>query len=706
MSKITKIEITNYRSIKYLELNPTELGAVLKGKNGVGKTSVIEALYFLFSGKLFDGRAKLGDQNIIPNGADKNTKTTVTATFDNGFTFSGTYWEKWNKEDTLVASNENVFEVNGAVVKKVGDAYSALYQQLGIIDLEHHFSKDPQLKPTDLVRLFYDLGYIKEIDYKVLRAIVIDMVGDIDYLDIIKENELKYGKLKPTLALHQNDLEATKQALRGSKFGTPKTPSGILTDIDTLEKQVNDFNNKANQTVDTLEIETAKNEINTLEAKKVELEVSKSKGTTELTKDLDLKIAQKELELSNHLQQVREKHAKDTQDVITKNKAFEGMLDSTKQSLANVKQELLELSTKITQIENDKSKVLQTISNKKSSLEYAKVKHEDIVKSYNQEKSPTSERITAPISKEQFFLHEAVEYAEIRNKKLAELTTQGKASRENMNSIEEGIKTLNLEVVELDKTLLDLITKRNTLDIKIETLETQLRKESETLSTTLIKLPTLDLNTELATSIGVEIQNLKNDKSALLSQVTNRIDNIDAQINSIQNEIQEKRLTANKELMVEQYRKDAQQKSIELENKKKELVNVDYLLTLIKELEKDKFTRIDEKVLDKFGSDIKFKLFDYNLGDESVNTRLCDLLVKDGYGRFVNIKDLNTGNYPVAALDFLTRVKTHYNVPKSFVFIDEYGTVDTYNRTLLSAFGEQILATEKADDLEIKVDLL
>jgi len=41
------------------------------------------------------------------------------------------------------------------------------------------------------------------------------------------------------------------------------------------------------------------------------------------------------------------------------------------------------------------------------------------------------------------------------------------------------------------------------------------------------------------------------------------------------------------------------------------------------------------------------------------------------------------------SLDLITRVKAHYNIPNSFIFIDEFGVIDSQNRTKLLEFGEQ-----------------
>ena len=49
---LTKIVIENYRNIPYLEIRPKENGLVLEGKNGVGKSNVLEAIYWAITDKL------------------------------------------------------------------------------------------------------------------------------------------------------------------------------------------------------------------------------------------------------------------------------------------------------------------------------------------------------------------------------------------------------------------------------------------------------------------------------------------------------------------------------------------------------------------------------------------------------------------------------------------------------------------------------
>lgn len=62
--KITRLQITNYRGIKSLDATPGKNGAVAKGRNGAGKTTVLNAIRAALSGKDIGADA-------IRNGADK-----------------------------------------------------------------------------------------------------------------------------------------------------------------------------------------------------------------------------------------------------------------------------------------------------------------------------------------------------------------------------------------------------------------------------------------------------------------------------------------------------------------------------------------------------------------------------------------------------------------------------------------------------------
>lgn len=651
--KIEKIEISNYRAIKHIEIPIDNFGTILKGLNKVGKTSVIEAIYFLISGKLFDGRAKLGEQGIIPVDAKKGTKTVIKLTFSNGLVFSITLWEKWNIDETMIESRETVYEVNGSVVKQVKQAYGILYTSLGLMDFMENISKkDATLSKLDVVRLFYDLKYLKEIDYKELRALVIDMVGDVDYKELINANPKKYGRLVQPLKENNLDLEMTKQRLRDEKNGN-KTSQGLISKIKTLENQIEDLENKIKKGFNEEEIKNVKEKIEEIDKKINELELSKNKTNVEKIKEIEHEITLLELELGRETSKISSEY---------------------NQKLLNFQKEKNDFEIKKSELEKKYNEIKIKIDFKTKEIEKLRQTKRDLIdKEVEKLQNPKSELITAPKSKERFYLHEAVEYVEIRKKRLIELTDFYEKIKN------DGIK-LKEEILEHEKEL--------------ENYKKEIELLNGDINNLIKNIPNLNVDNENISNIKERIETLKNKKKEALEIAFETDNDVEEQIVALKNQKTSLLDILNNEVVIKQYEKDIEEYKEKLTLTKTRLIEVEELITLIRELEKEKYIKIDANVEKIFGSNIKFKLYDYNITDESINTRLCDLLVKDGYGNFVNIKDINTGNYPIVALDFITHVKKHYNLPQTFVFIDEFGVIDDHNRKKLLEFGEQIIATE------------
>lgn len=702
---LKNIEISNYRSIGYENIELSEKGVLLRGKNGVGKTSIIEAVYFLFSGKLFDGRAKLIDQNITPTTAPKGTKTSIKVTFATGFTFAGTFWEEYNDDQTVVVERKSVYEVNGAVVKKVSDAYNALYNELGILDIISRFKTDPTLKSIDVVRMLYDSGYLKDIDYKDLRALVIDIVGDVDYAQIINENPTKYTPLVKPLKESNMDLEAVKQRIRGEIKGTPSAPSGLETQITNIEFAIQESQKEVNAKINLADVEKAKLEIKLIDEKILKLRANKDKGKEDLTKSIDLEISNLEQEQLKLKEKVREKHYIELERVKKHNEDLEKTLQSRKTDIDNTKNKIVEIDNQINTEQAQLNNILNNKKQKQDLKQNLEIQRNTLGEEWKKLNNPTSEIITSPVHKERFHLHEALEYAEIRNKKLSEITEKGKTVKNKIESLIESIETHTNEEREQKKVIVDLQEKRMQLKTKLDNLIRYYEEEKASINNKKLLEPTLDFNTNEYIKLQDDIIKLQNKRQLILENGNFNVADYDKQILDLENEKIPHQEIVNK-LAVRESRVEAIERyTEELKTVRKRLQSSKELLILIKELEKDKFTKIDSKIANKFGENIKFKLFDYN-ADESLNIRVCDLLVKDGNGAWVNIKDINTGNYPLAVLDFITRIKEHYGVKKSFMFIDEYGTIDDDNRNRIYGFGEQIIATEKGNTKKIEVSLL
>jgi hypothetical protein len=712
--RLESVDIANYRAIEHLFIPMNDLGVVLSGLNGVGKTSVIEAIYFLLSGKLFDGRAKLGDQNITPTFAEKGAKTQIKAKFTNGVTFSGTFWEEWNDQGTIVKERKSVYEVNGAVVKQVKQAYQSLYMALGVADLINEFAKDPLLKLIDIIRLFYDIRYLKEIDYKELRALVIDMVGDIEYSTIIDAKENIYGRLKPYLTQSNGDLEAVKQRLRGEKFGTPSTPSGLEKQIDSIQYAIDSLSLQVKKDIDLNEIEIAKIELNTIENAIVDLKVKASSSKSQLIQDVENKIFAVKEEIAKKQRLVELEHNNIRESILAHNELELSKLKKFENEIANLRNEKISLNEKLQLEYNALHSINNNISNKEMQLknnqqllqtqENIRV---DLVEQYKKESNPTSELITAPVSKERFHLHEALEYAEIRAKRIEQITQKGKEIKSKIEDVKGLIEQNRLAIQEYqeernkqEQKVLSLQNAIKEIERKIDSITLAVEREKQNLD--IRQVPQINYQTNELIDLNSQLNALQKEKQDILLNDQSTL-TFETQIIELERKKEPLKEIINKLVAKEQTELQIENYRTTLAKTKQRLQEVNELLTLIKELEKEKFTLIDSMVQEKFGQNIKFKLFDYNITDESINTKLCDLLVRDGNGHFVNIKDINTGNYPIAALDFISRVKEHYGIGKSFIFIDEYGTVDENNRNAILKFGEQIIATEKGNSTKVEI---
>ena len=161
---------------------------------------------------------------------------------------------------------------------------------------------------------------------------------------------------------YDNDLERVKNNFRNEKFGKG-VESGLDSKIETAKSKVSDLIDKSNQTYDKDEVENAKKEIQNIDSKIVDLKVKKQKGTSDLTKDIDLEISKLETLKLQEEQKVREAHAKLVESL--KDNAIEKDIESKKQTLLELEQSRLTVSQKNIEL-NESTRTLNfNINNKK-----------------------------------------------------------------------------------------------------------------------------------------------------------------------------------------------------------------------------------------------------------------------------------------------------------------------------------------------------
>jgi len=163
--------------------------------------------------------------------------------------------------------------------------------------------------------------------------------------------------------------------------------------------------------------------------------------------------------------------------------------------------------------------------------------------------------------------------------------------------------------------------------------------------------PEIDYNTKEVSNVRERLYALKTEKNNALLDFVSSKQKTKARIGEIERLLPEVKEVANGVIIKQSFKKRVDELTARLNDQKKRLNEIDDMLALIAELEKTMFEALDKKLVDAFGEDITFKLYKVNI-DGSIDTRVCEMLVRDKWGNFVNLKNINKGIYPIRIVDF------------------------------------------------------
>jgi len=270
MVKIKTVSIENYRGIKKDVFEVSDKGIILSGRNGIGKTSRIEAIYWCLTGVLFDNSSKGINDKIKTLKTGKKepirVELEITNNDDELFFISKELKEKWN---TKKASNEEVYEgdeinyyINGnKYIKR--DYDEILHRIFGFDDLINEANQSTKyelLKKIDWFNLSTNPNYLKKLDNKTIRELLIFSVNDYDISNIDMSEELK------TL-LSSGTFDSVKK---------------------TINDEIKDI--KKNMEINNVKVSTFQNDINTLLCPKCGISFKDAHGdeVNKLVKKIDV----------------------------------------------------------------------------------------------------------------------------------------------------------------------------------------------------------------------------------------------------------------------------------------------------------------------------------------------------------------------------------------------------------------------------------
>ncbi len=692
--KLKKVTLQNYRNVDYKEYVLDGNSVLLEGINGLGKTNCLEGIFWALSGNLFNGTAKTESQEIIPFNAEKDIETSVKLEFTNNlFVFERKVTQSWSRSKEVYKGLKTVLLVNNAVSKNQNTAITSLLNYLGLANITNGFSTIPDLAKLNLFELIYNANSLRTLDYKVIRAIITNMVGEVDFKDIINANQERYNILVEPLRSHGLDLVALKSNTRSKIFDKN---NGLEVKVKSLKDTIKSYENDSNMVASKEDVANAKTEIDKLDTKINEFKTQKSVSTDRNINIINNKITRVQNSIYERENELRVDHNQATELIMKNSKNSE--LKEKRESLNNLRNDRIELNGKITNKENKLSRLSTQLELKQNQLDETNNAMSKLKAEYKALNNPIGKEYSCPECGSIFDVSKTKEYQSAEKLRIG---TQGQEAKQLINGLTEGVNSLSDDVEIITDSILDLQKERTQLDKNMNLLSSELSDLEKAVST--LNLPKLDLVNDKEIigfkndiiALGTEKEELKTNSQQVVININNQIQELETQ-KEPHNDIVNAEATANS------YRKNATLKRKELETLQDDLQLQTDIVILIKELEKEMYEKLDKKVSNIFGNNVKFKLYKLNVSNGEYDTRMCEIYVRDIKNRFVNIKTINTGMFPVRATEIISKVKEHYEIPKSFLFVDEMSGLDNKHLQLLKVFGEQVLATKVGEHTTIK----
>ena len=700
--KIKSIIIQNYKSINYKEYILEGKSLFLKGKNGLGKTNVLEAVYWALSGVLFDGTAKSERMEIKPKGSTPETETSVKLVFTGGndFVLEKKLVEKYDSKGNF-KGNETSILINGSPMG-IRDGQERLLDLLGLENMVKTFKKDPNLNAIDIMALIYNPSIVTVMDYKQLRALIISIIGDVSFEQTIRERMEYYEAVSKAWKINGGTLDDLKNVTRNAIHDKNY---GLEVEVTRAEAVLKEYENQSHIELNMEEINLAKKEIDKLDKEIKKLRDEQVGGEEAVNANYNTKINAKELEISNLKLKLTQEH----QALVAKltDNSIENEIDEKRKSIARHRDERSRINDLINEKNGKKVTIEQTVIGKTNELNRERNFLEGYKESYNKLTKPTEDvTYTCPHCNKPFGVSETVEYKSHIAEQKKRVIADGNTCKERVKALEKGIEELNEDKEGILKEILKLQGERTQLDTNISQLNDDIQKLETKRAEQRGKLPVLMIEGNLDyQSLMGELNVLKTAKNEALSNLTAHKQELSRQIGELEYTRFIHLGTANKEIIRNDNLRKSELKRKELEETQSKLQEKKELTTLIKELERETYAKLDSRLENVFGKDFTFQLYKENTSNGEYDTRMCEMYVKDTHDKYVNISRINTGLYPIRWAEFIGIIKKHYNVPQTFILVDEVSSLDSEHRTRLMEFGEQVLATSVSENSTVEEDI-
>lgn len=228
---ITNLKITNFRDVHEVEYDKFGLINEFNGSNGVGKTTIIDAILWLLTDETIVFK-KNKDKNVNRNNPYEICEVELTF---NDNTFKRKYGYQLNEDESITSID--YYYYNDRRVKSKTEYLKMLYVNANISD--NTIAKVSKVKAFNLLKfLIVPNEALEGVDEKTLRSLFDNLLG-IDSTSMLLETE-DFFLLKDLFRKQGNDLNNVKELLNQKVSSVDKELLQLNAKIQTLKDVVYD----------------------------------------------------------------------------------------------------------------------------------------------------------------------------------------------------------------------------------------------------------------------------------------------------------------------------------------------------------------------------------------------------------------------------------------------------------------------------------
>lgn len=677
--KVKNVKLTNFRNIEHAEYNLSDCCCFV-GKNYIGKTNTILAIYWLLTGKLLDGSSD--DMSLKPN-QDTKQKVSVEVVFDkDGLEkkIFKSYEEKWTKkrgsDEVVLSGHETIYAIDDIVQKTNSAALREISEFLELTP-EKYFN----LSKIDIYQLLMNPFYAAEqLEWKLLRDLIIHIIGDISNEEVmLKDSRISSGK--ELLEKYNYDLSKSLQYVNQEISQCNKS---------IMEKDVAISELSKSEDVPIADVQSAN-----LRIAKIDEAISDLKNGYS-TKDprlesLEIKI--KELELNIRNQTLKEKEAFNDKNSILNaqikefRNEYEKFLGFYKNAVNEEQKILFEIGRKENLIQN-KEELIKTYLFKQKELRVSFDNEANKTFTYNKIFCPNC---NYQLNKEDENYEKKV-FIDSQNRILDSIDEEGKRLKLQIESCSKEIESIKAELLTLQKSLEASREKVKTYQQSAKQKENDyfefsnqkiVFEESDILKSLKEQLANSQITLSKLKNSSIQSSNGMNEKIKELEDSKKPYEDILAKRYAYLANMKTKdiRILELKEITNKKMKYETQKEAIEIFNR-------------------TKLEMFDNKLSRAF-PDIKFILFEDNITESSWN-QVCYPLID---GKKVPFISGSTSEKILTGVKIIEALKNALSINGLPIVIDECAQLDKESLSKIKTLtSSQIIAT-KVDDNYSQVHL-